>query len=274
MAADPRLTNAVGTRLRYTMATELGRAVARGVKGVNDGILAAAQAFADQTADPVAMQRIHSDVASVAQAAVLARYDETVEAEKKVPSYRIGDRFSGGVLRSALAQRSMVVGTVEGIDYIDQDVLNQEAKHWQRLNFGAGEAGRANRPGSFRFIFDGRVLGHFEFRAGPRPEFYLPWGFWKEPGGGEVAGASSRRGHDEFYVRREKNRPQFMPNPTRGIEAREFLDAGLEVMAQELPGRYQQQLELWWAAGVRAGQLYMSGLRGKPRAGGSLPIRR
>lgn len=253
----PSLINTIGYRLRLNFSRQFQQRMAAGTRGVTNGIAAAAEVFANNLGDPADMYRIHSDVAHEAMVAVLEDYDAKVtDRPGAPPSYRIGTRYSGGALRRALSSPSMAVPTAEGINYVDQDLLNQEARHWMRLNFGAGERGSENRPGAFPLMYDQRVVYTLQFRAGPRPGFSMPHGWFYGPNGEMVGADAGRRGLHAFGPWRKP-----LLYPTKGIRGRQFLDAGLEVMATELPGRYHQQFDLWFAAGTEAGRRYFAAHR-------------
>jgi hypothetical protein len=144
----------------------------------------------------------HRTLAQGMREAVLKSYGQQIEARKQVPSYARTNRLSGA-LRTALRARDRVVASEEGIEYVNQDRLNLEARHWQRLNFGVRGAPGARRgaatskaPQQFKLRANNQSLGKtVGFRAKPRPPMYLPAGFWQFVGG--------RTNFDEKHERRQ-----------------------------------------------------------------------
>lgn len=90
--------------------------------------------------------------------------------------YREGKgRFPGGIGR---AVRNPRFGRADetGIYFADEEILNREAIHWRRLNFGT--QGRATKARKFRLRFEGSPGESFGFEDGPRPAFSLPEGYF------------------------------------------------------------------------------------------------
>ncbi len=88
--------------------------------------------------------------------------------------YRKGPRDVGGIGR---AVRNSKFGTADetGIFFADQSILNKEARHWRRLNFGT--VGRSTKPRVFKLAFDGQAQ-EFGFNDSPRPGFVMPAGYF------------------------------------------------------------------------------------------------
>lgn len=126
------------------------------------------------------------------------------------------------------------------IELFNPKAMNARAQHWARLNFGAGAAGLASSPARTYQIGlrgAGQTVG---FRTGPRPAFRIPKGWWFEggenvPPGMPVAGSA-------FYLRpitKATAAPQ-TPMITRGIGARRFLDAGLDIFARQVSPAFNE----------------------------------
>lgn len=179
-------------------------------------------------------------LARMMQDSMLRSYDQTVTARKEFSSYRAngeGDtqpRFSGGKLRRALSHRDMVVATPQGIAYINNDILDREAKQWARLNYGAGGAAGGG-GGAYPWTFRGVTLGALTLPWAPSPAFRMPHGVWIGGRNGSVNDQGLSAG---FYPRSSQ-----LNVLTRGIEGRHFFDAGLRRFTQEFPAVYTGVLE-------------------------------
>lgn len=178
-------------------------------------------------------KRLHDDIGRRAQQAVLNAYAQTVTARKRTPSYRLGDRYAGGRLRAAIASSSFYEATPRGLTFINRDVLDREAKHWHRLNFGAGARGGGGRR-LYEIRWGGLVAATIGFDDGPSKAFGLPEGFFLGPEGRPVPWGSAPRSSQPFVALRKPQR-----FPTSGIAARRFLDTGVATIARMLPRAYQ-----------------------------------
>lgn len=189
------------------------------------------------------MRAANAALADDIQAAILDAYDENVAAKKHFPSYRVGEtnskgepsRYSGGALRRALSKPSMVNSSANRVQFIDVGLLDREAKHWYRLNYGAGSA-----PGRAQPVYDwqlgGQSLGQLTLRDPPSGPFSIPHGIWSTGEGGLPPG---------FYPRGPSN------IPTKGIGARRFLDAGFEKFSERFPIVYGDLLQQFVDDGFR-----------------------
>ena len=172
--------------------------------------------------------------------------------EKRTPKrsldgYRPNNRYVGGILR-ALSDPAMVEADAQTIRIINEDVLDVEAAHWRRLNFGAGEGseGGITAPGRFAIVDDteGYVVATIGLDADPRPGFVVPRGAWLQPGGRESQGGASSGalGTGEFWPSGELGgkgiRGRTKLKQTRGIASTNFLDPGLQAMARRFPIEY------------------------------------
>lgn len=267
MATVPR--QFIGQRLKVDIVDKFSQAVRGGVRGATNSVVAAAVAFNNLKGNEAEMLDMHRQVANSMRRAMLTSFGQTVTANKTFGGrfYRVGqNRYSGGTLKRALQDPGMAVATARGISYVNQTKLNAEARHWQRLNFGALGTEVHNRPArQFRFLFDDVTVFTLRFRAGPRPAFFLPVGMFITPEGTRVGRSSARTGLDMF----QPTKKQVAVFPTRGIEARNFLDAGLAPLAVELPAMYLQKFHAWFRQGNKAGLEYAKQVRVlRPERGG------
>lgn len=142
------------------------------------------------------------------------------------------DRFANGALLRAIQNRNFYQATSDGLRFINRRILDQEAQHWRRLNFGAGgAAGESPR----RFNFEMLAQASFGLAPDPRPAFVIPPGFWIRSGervraGGPPAAFFPRGGAAGVGAR---GRPSPL-RMTRGIRATNFLDAGIRRIANDL----------------------------------------
>lgn len=104
----------------------------------------------------------------------------------RAPGYRMGldpnhDRLSGA-LGLALANPEMTKGTTDrAIAFINNTLLNQEARHWYRVNYGAyGPKASPRRPKAFPVTVDGHALFVLRDEAEPAPNSWLPRGYRTE----------------------------------------------------------------------------------------------
>jgi len=245
MATNPAI-NSVITRTKFVLseriATKVRAAVAEAVtKGgaserltqFGDGLSSSIGGRAGKSS----LANAHRDVAAGMQQAVLASYAQRVTARKRIKEpYRVGqNRFSGGALRRALKSENMVSANHDGIAFVNKDILDAEARHWYRLNYGAGARGATNNAKSYRLKLFGSTISQISDPGGPSGAFKMPRGIW---GGNESAkGAGFPAG---FYPTGVS-----LVVPTQGIAARRYLDAGLAYLAKNLGPRYEELLDEW-----------------------------
>lgn len=193
-------------------------------------------------------QRINADIGAAAQRSAIQAY-RLRRHRRGTPPSRIAarnprnNRFAGGALARALSSPSFYEATASGVRIINRDQLNAEAKHWRRLNFGAGAAGQGSpAPRQFEVRWSGLVVAAFGLQPDVRPAFRIPRGFWIAGGqraSGRVEGA-------EFFPTGELPRGlgriggPAKARMTAGIAAAQFLDAPVRRMAIEFPRAYEQ----------------------------------
>lgn len=223
----------------------------------------------------------HTRAAERARGAMLRRYDET---DEKRSAYRTDAkdarlrRYSGGRLRSVLADQSFFQVSYNSIGIGDLEKLNKEAPQWARLNFGAGGAaggGSAISGGTGGGGYASNFTRYFQAGAttllekpGPRPPFLIPRGYWFEghkfyPWSRAIASAARSGDNPEtagganavhaggvyaHYAGRQAQstsaifqRRKF----TRGIKAHRFIDAGIFELFSSLGGEYQNIVDNW-----------------------------
>lgn len=182
------------------------------------------------------LRRAHQDAGDQARRSMVAAYTHRAH-RRPVPSYRIGDdnRYAGGALRRALNQPGQVEVTPFTLRFINRDLLNQEARQWKRLNYGAGggSEGGITPPQQFPVQWDGLVVATLGLPPDPQPGFTIPQGRFVTPGGERVRPSAARRGQDAFYLGNPNRR-----FPTAGIASSNFLDGGVRRLVTALPISY------------------------------------
>lgn len=165
-------------------------AAAKGIKGHNSRITKLAAALA-LTPNNSRITKANEEIAEKMRLAVKTAFMTRVEGRKRVASYRVGQgRLSGGRLKHAVLDKSQAKADAQGITYVNQKLLNAEARHWARLNFGAGAAGaKTVQRKTYDLKFGGGkgdpVRGGTKIKKvgfgslhGSRPPFFMPLGIW------------------------------------------------------------------------------------------------
>jgi len=225
----------IGGMVAIDLKERIERATRQGLqKGIGKTLENLAEQFRHTVRDAGRLQEVNTALAIHMRRGVIDAYTRNVLAVRSAPVYRVGEnRFSGGALLEALSAPSMVEASPRGISFIDDELLDSQARHWYRLNFGALPAsesivapkpivrfgrGRAIRlthlsaqqpSGPFRVPELPATRGHFKGDGSFYP-FY-------NPGGVRVSGEFSKR----------------------GIGARRFLDEGLVAFAREFRPVYE-----------------------------------
>lgn len=221
------------------------KAFAKGIEATTGEALLNAHAFVNSLNEyksgkggSRSLDSAHKNIAAEAQIAVLKSYDERVDQSHP---YRIGDRYSGGALRRALANPEMFVGSYQGIRYMNVAILNREAAHWARLNWGAGPKAASGYPiaSAVALSVFGQTLGALVPSDHPQAGFGIPPGIWV---GSEVSGRAVKWGSRPagFYPTASGPMKQ-----TEGIAARRFFDAATGSIAKTLPIEYENLLHAW-----------------------------
>lgn len=253
MAIDPNyIPQQIGraNRLSYISA----------VAAIRDGIASASaemtgpgwQAFLESLRQELiprtARQAMWERIGTAAQRSLVASYAGR-RYRRPIGSYRVGDRYSGGALARALSNPDMVKATAFGLYFINVDRLDREARHWRRLNFGAGAGGAEGieAPGQFPVTGMGLMIG---LEPDPRPSFTMPRGLWLSRGGVRQPPSTDRVGQDAFYLASGSGYEQSggfgiradAGRITRGIASRNFLDPPVRLIG----ARLRPELEGLW----------------------------
>lgn len=133
------------------------------------------------------MLQANKAIAKQAQNAIVEGWRARLPA--KSSPYRRGsdpnkDRLSGK-LGETLASAQMTRGTTaRGISFLNVGVLNEEARHWYRVNYGAwGPRAILRRPKSYPVTVAGHTLFVLRDEAQPASNSWLPKRFiWTEAG--------------------------------------------------------------------------------------------
>ena len=244
------------------------------------------------------MRKIYEEVGAAGQAAILREYDAR---HGKSRSYRQNDsgkwrRYSGGVLREALASPQMWKATAYGLNFINPRFLDERAKQWAKLNFGAAPATqRSHKVTPMEFF--GKTIPGFDLEGVPGRAFSIPVGFFssdvheRTPPGGVTADRGKRfyplalmtdigaPASDAKSLESKQNRRALRlwlkanegsaKRMSRGIRGTRFLDAGVNEINRTLPPLVEKQV-LTWLDEARKG---VTSVRGKTiRVPGSGPL--
>jgi hypothetical protein len=130
------------------------------------------------------MLRANTVLAESAQRAVVSGWRSRLPL-RSAP-YRKGpdpdhDRLSGK-LGEALADESMLrYTTPRGISFLNVQVLNSQARHWYRVNYGAfGPRANPNRPKAYPITVDGHTVMMLQDEHQPSANSWLPRRFMFE----------------------------------------------------------------------------------------------
>lgn len=216
------------------------------------------------------LNRVFSEVADNAQQATIKKYEQQHGGK---PSYRSGDpdgepsyrRYSGGVLRRALDSDYLFRASADGVS-LNTGVLDDKAKQWARLNFGAyGTTQKAFKNKAIAnptMTFLGqRVEGLSLADRQPGSAFEVLPGFFSDSAFPTTAGrkmkttpAGAGRGQAFYPISgaltphpRSTNggKPFRGRRVATGIAAGRFLDAGVTVLNRQIPVAMAQVFLEW-----------------------------
>lgn len=142
-------------------------------------------------------------------------------------------RDSGGKLEAALRSPNFFWATHDGIGFGNIKELDRTARQWHRLNYGVrgGKGGPGAAPAKFDVHMLGLKVGKIGLRAEPsRRQMKMPLGVFME-------GA--------FYPLSRKGYKTKGMYATVGINAWNFMDAGVAALARELGPAYRLQYDRW-----------------------------
>lgn len=245
----------------YNFRTKFASAMKRDLAGATGQIREFGRRLEEQYGKPSDAQREFEVVATNMRVALLegvkgvGGYDNAVAARKHVASYnnKSGTRLPGA-LRATLESPTMAIATPNGIEYLDHDLLNSQARHWKRLNFGA-QGPFADGPGNVNVPvkYDKRILFYAGSKSGPRPGFALPPGRFVSPETGKRVAygpseGSSYSGTSPTVDRFFPGKGGRAPSLTRGIQGRHYIDAGFIVFARDFPVAIAK-LQTQWLTG-------------------------
>jgi hypothetical protein len=221
----------VGTMLKRQAETGINMAIAMTNEGIFDATSVQVASASGQTLDIISrvykksldqrwrqVLKVNQEVASLAIEAMLARYDEKHHAGEPYRANAPGKlkRYAGGVLRNAIAQPSMAEATLNGITFLNTSLLDQYARQWARLNFGAGQAaggGVANVRPSVKLV--AAALEEKGFTGATADLGFKPRGGWVIPKGVWVTDPSGPGGMQTRF--RGKIAIDEFENPFKGI---------------------------------------------------------
>ena len=210
--------------------------------GAVDGMLGyLGENFSDfERKHQIQLANAHLNVGRATMRSVVAGFDNR-RMRRPVARYRAGDNRLSGKLRRALLSDDHIDRGIRHLRVINTSLLDREAAHWRRLNFGAGSIGGQPGPEQFTITWEGVALGTLGLDPDPRPGFVIPFGYWLGKRGIESP-SGERRGMDQFFPGAAPAGPGASRyqrrRPTGGIAARNFLDAGVRRLANELPRAY------------------------------------
>lgn len=195
--------------------------------------------FGRQVVEGPSSRRIRREanhrMASLMKRSMLSYYAETVGLAGSHPRYRAGQNRLPGTLRKALNRTGMVSVDGDRLRYVNTAILNAEARHWARLNYGAMPA--VTPPGFVASLrLDGKRLGDVSVRARPRPTMLRPVGVFQQMSNGVA-----------FYPQGKR-----ATIPTKGIVGRNYLDGGIFALERNFDPVYGRMLGDIAAAAIRA----------------------
>ena len=149
-----------------------------------------------------------------------------------------------GKLGDALEDPSMVVGTSDGIGYIDVPLLDGKAAHWRRMNYGSGP-NPGMRPQDFQVTLTGLSVN---VKEPTPPGSKMPLGIFYDSASGKSVGfQGGAQGLDPFTPISQRFTSHIVGN-----KAKNFFDPPLRVLATELPVRYGQMWDRWFKDGINS----------------------
>lgn len=218
------------------------------------------------------LQTTNLQLARGARRSVLQAYSKRVQASPtkvKYGSYREGEDRLPNALGKALRREDMFIGTGEGILFGNRAVLDSQAAHWYRLNYGAGARARSGpfiaRKHSIK-LFGQRIQQTREGDVPPSAPFEIPSGFWFTSGvtkrgfypkGPPSKGFAGQLTADGKRVRVKEQDLESLGISrqrrmlTAGIAGRNFFDAGIARIARDIGPAYEDLWNQWVDDAVR-----------------------
>lgn len=228
---------------------------------------------------PELFEQMNREIALKAQRSTLAALARR-QPQRDLPAYRAGasnnrkKRYANGRLRRAIDSPLFFYVDARSIRFINTTILDKEAVHWRRLNFGTRGGAAIRPPAQFRIRW-GKTSGGGELIAAAfgldpdvRPAFRIPPGVWLEPGifypmgelprgqrpEGAISAVSAREGATARRVAAQRGprrgRRARVGQWTRGIASTNFMDAGVERIAREIGPTYFRFIDDRFGTGV------------------------
>lgn len=221
----------------------------------------------------IQIAKINREVANGAIEAMEDKYLERHDFGLHPAPYRLNQREAGGKLLKAIHNPAQALASIDGVNFLNTTLFDQEARQWARLNFGAGPraaggpalqgpvpvaANRFNVSNEFFKAAVGAELPSFTaalpFTA--REAWVLPGGFFIQPGqgfGGIQSHGANPNGTDSFFLYKDvaggidkssasanvkrayKSIGRQHRIQTEGTAPYGFLEAGVQYLAANLP---------------------------------------
>lgn len=259
--ATVRATEAAAAEAAFLAVAAFTRAFAdtvlRDTRFKQQQLISLAEVFKRGAGSVTRRTQIHRRVAELGADSVRRSYSRIVTPTRRPASvlgYRAGQqRLAGGVLRRALNRPDLIDAGPDGIRFINVTMLDQSARHWHRIAFGAASAGQGSTV-DFPITFGNLVIGSVGYSEPPSPGFRIPRGVWVSAEGGVVGAGVNPRGSDAFYpaslargldvYRNQRARSRrasiSASQQTGGFAGRDFFAAGFRRISVELPRAYEQ----------------------------------
>lgn len=231
-----RTTEEYSTRVSQIVGESVGVAARDSTKQTEKGI----KQIEKRLQDKAARQRINKIIGERARDAALNSYRQTVKRKTDDPRGRgspQNPRYSGGMLGNALASDKMFHADADNVRFPNTAWLDQQAKQWHRLNFGAVPHKPVKRRPRIRIA--GETVGTIGFNQGPSPMVMMPKGFFVSYSEGQAKrvpfspGAKGGRGRSPAHTFWPRRGAATATIPAKGgVEPRAFLEAGLAAMAK------------------------------------------
>lgn len=169
------------------------------------------------------MRRTNIEIAEQARKKVAAGWYSRLP-RKSPQRTKATESRQHGALGRALADPMMTLYTSDRvISFVNTDVLDAEASHWYRVNYGAvgSRYGEGPQPRTFVVRLNGQTVGQFRDDSPPDPTSWIPRvRYWS---GGQLYPKSTDVVASPF-----------------GARAARFLDIGQQVIAKEAPRAYTE----------------------------------
>lgn len=189
------------------------------------------EAISKSLIDKHALRQVNHDLAYGAQQAIVTGWKSRLPVN--APGYRKGsnpdkDRLVGA-LGTALADSSMLALTTDRtISFLNTTVLNRDARHFLRVNYGAQgpNLSRGHQAQSFDVTQSGVSIATLRDPTSPRPESYIPTVYWSH-GPSYFAPARGAKG----------------VKPGKGVAGAHFTDLGYAYLQKEFGPQYSDMFE-------------------------------